>query len=84
MKIQGSGYSNLVLNTETNELEYMETRDQDPVILIPNKAPILVIDAWEHSYYLKYLNEKKKYITDIWLIVNWKEMENRYNNSIKH
>jgi Fe-Mn family superoxide dismutase len=83
MKIQGSGYSNLTFNTQTRELEYLETKDQDPVILYPNRIPILVIDAWEHAWYPLYLNEKKKYITEIWKIVNWREMEERYINALE-
>lgn len=84
MKIQGSGWANIVLCTETNQLEYVETKDQDPVYMFPKKVPILVIDAWEHAWYPKYLNEKKRYITEIWKIINWKDVEQRYNSSAKH
>jgi Fe-Mn family superoxide dismutase len=84
MKIQGSGWANLVLCTETNTLEYVETKDQDPVYMYPKKIPILVIDAWEHAWYPKYLNEKKRYITEIWKIINWKDLEQRYNSTLKH
>jgi Fe-Mn family superoxide dismutase len=84
MKIQGSGWANLALDTEANVLEYIETKDQDPVVMTPKKVPILVIDAWEHAWYPKYLNEKKRYITDIWKIINWTDLEKRYESAIKH
>jgi Fe-Mn family superoxide dismutase len=84
MKIQGSGYGNLVFDTHTKTLEYMETKDQDPVSMIPNKVAILGIDAWEHSWYLKYRNVKKTYFTEIWKIINWKDLESRFESARKH
>ncbi len=82
MKIQGSGWANLVYCQETNSLEYVETKDQDPVQMVPKKVPLLVIDGWEHAWYPKYLNEKKKYITEIWRIINWADMEARMAGKI--
>lgn len=39
--------------------------------------PILVIDVWEHSYFLQYLNLKAKYIDSIWNIINWDIVDER-------
>lgn len=83
MKIQGSGWANLIYDTEIKQLEYLETKDQDPVQMIAKKVPILVVDAWEHAWYPKYLNLKKSYITDIWKIINWKNLEQRFNSGNK-
>lgn len=83
MKIQGSGWGNLAYNIKSKSLEYIETKDQDPIALNSDKVAILCIDAWEHSWYLKYLNEKKKYYTEIWKIINWKDLEERYLNAFK-
>ncbi len=82
MKIQGSGYANLVYCKTARSIHLMETKDQDPVSMVPGKVPILGIDAWEHSWYLKYKNEKKKYATEIWKIVNWSDMEKRYKEAL--
>jgi Fe-Mn family superoxide dismutase len=84
MKIQGSGYGNLVYCKNTHSLQLMETKDQDPVCMVPGKVAILGIDAWEHSWYLKYKNEKKKYCTEIWKIINWKDMEARHKEAMSH
>jgi superoxide dismutase, Fe-Mn family len=84
MKIQGSGYANLVYCKLTHSLQLLETKDQDPVAMIPGKVAILGIDAWEHSWYLKYKNEKKKYATEIWKIINWNDLEKRHNEAVKH
>ena len=83
MKIQGSGWGNLAYNKSTKCLEYLETKDQDPVALKSNYVAILCVDGWEHAWYVKYLNVKKTYYTEIWKIVNWEDLEKRYLEAIK-
>jgi Fe-Mn family superoxide dismutase len=41
-------------------------------------VPLLVLDMWEHAYYLQYRNEKKKWVTAFWEIVNWRDVAERY------
>jgi superoxide dismutase, Fe-Mn family len=41
--------------------------------------PILVLDVWEHAYYLDYLNDKKSYVEKWWSVVNWEDIEKRLN-----
>ena len=83
MKIQGSGWGNLAYNKSTKCLEYLETKDQDPVALKSNYVAILCVDGWEHAWYVKYLNVKKTYYTEIWKIVNWEDLEKRYLEATK-
>lgn len=79
LKIQGSGWGWLVHCKKSNTLQFHATKDQDPVYLVsPSFNPLLTIDMWEHSWYAFYKNEKKKYMTNIWKIVNWKEVERRF------
>lgn len=40
--------------------------------------PILGIDVWEHSYYLTYQNRRADHVKDIWSIINWSVIEERY------
>lgn len=42
--------------------------------------PILVIDVWEHAYYLDYQNRRKEYLDRIWALIDWKLIEVRYLN----
>lgn len=81
LSIQGSGWGNLALCKNTGKVIYMETKDQDPVYLQANKVPLMCIDAWEHAWYPKYFNEKKKYFENIWKIINWKDVERRFNSA---
>lgn len=41
--------------------------------------PILTFDVWEHAYYLDYQNRRAAQLNALWQIVNWEEIEKRYN-----
>ena len=68
----GSGWAWLVLNN--GKLEVYSTANQDSP-LMEGKTPILGIDVWEHSYYLKWQQQRGKYIESWWNVVNWQQVE---------
>jgi Fe-Mn family superoxide dismutase len=45
---------------------------------LPNAIPLLVVDVWEHAYYLKYQNKRADYVKAIWGIINWNAVNARY------
>ncbi len=75
----GSGWAWLVLDGK--ELAIVSTANQDNPIT-DGKTPILGIDVWEHAYYLKYKNKRPDYVGAWWNVVNWKEVEKRYEESL--
>lgn len=74
----GSGWTWLVVNP-SNELEIVETHDQ-VCPLSSGLKPLLVIDVWEHAYYLKFKNVRPEWIKAWWNIVNWNKAEERYTS----
>lgn len=72
----GSGWAWLVLDPK-GELTVYSTPNQDSPVMDGN-TPILGLDVWEHAYYLKYQNKRPDYIGAFWNVVNWKEVNNRY------
>ena len=71
----GSGWAWLSVNN--GELEISSTPNQDSPIM-EGKTPILGLDVWEHAYYLNYQNRRPDYISSFWNVVNWDEVEKRY------
>lgn len=73
----GSGWSWLVVKND--ELSIIQTLNQDSV-LDEGYTPLLVLDVWEHAYYLKHQNRRPEYLNDIVTIIDWSEVESRYEN----
>ncbi len=67
----GSGWAWLVKDGQ-GAFEIISMPNQDSP-LMDGKKPIMGLDVWEHSYYLKYQNRRPEYIAAWWNIVNWDE-----------
>lgn len=74
--VEGSGWGLLVWSRETQKLEILATeKHQDQSQW--GAVPILVIDEWEHAYYLQYQNRRPDYTNAFWNVVNWKNVAER-------
>ncbi|WLR41474.1 superoxide dismutase [Bacillus carboniphilus] len=76
----GSGYGWLVL--DGSSLSIMSTANQNTP-LEEGKVPLLVIDVWEHAYYLKYQNRRPEFVENWWNTVNWDIVNERYLKALK-
>lgn len=75
--IQGSGWGWLGYCKKGQCLVMETCANQDP-LSTAGLVPLLGIDVWEHAYYLQYENVRADYVKNIWKIVNWKTVEERY------
>ena len=73
----GSGWAWL-LKTASG-VEIISTANQDSPIM-EGKNVVFGCDVWEHAYYLKYQNRRPDYLAAWWNVVNWKEIEHRFNS----
>ncbi|MBU0466884.1 MAG: superoxide dismutase [Nanoarchaeota archaeon] len=74
----GSGWVWLVVSN--GKLEIVSTTNQDSP-LSEGKTPILVLDVWEHAYYLKYQNKRPDYIEAFFSVINWDKVGEMYEKA---
>ena len=75
--IQGSGWSVLAWDSIAARLNVFQLFDQQGNVPVGTQ-PILMLDMWEHAFYLDYLNVKADYIKAAWNIANWQNVASRF------
>lgn len=75
--VQGSGWGWLGYNQGANRLEIATCANQDPCATT-GLVPLLGIDVWEHAYYLDYKNVRPDYLKAIWEVINWENVNERF------
>ena len=78
--IMGSGWAALVWEPLGGRLLTTQIYDHQSN-LSQGGIPLLVIDAWEHAFYLQYENRKAEYLEVIWNVVNWADVSERLSRA---
>ena len=76
MGIQGSGWASLAWEPLSGSLIVQQVYDHQGNVGSAT-IPLLVLDMWEHAFYLQYRNEKAKWVDAFWNLVNWDDVEAR-------
>lgn len=80
--IQGSGWGWLGYCKEKKSVMIATCQNQDP-LSTKGLIPLLGVDVWEHAYYLQYKNVRPDYLKNIWRVVNWNNVSERYMSAKK-
>ncbi|HTY49904.1 MAG TPA: superoxide dismutase [Steroidobacteraceae bacterium] len=75
--IQGSGWAALFFEPLTQRLIIGSLHDHQQSAF-QGSVPLMVVDAWEHAFYLQYVNEKAKFFDALWNLWNWSDVAARY------
>lgn len=76
----GSGWAWLSV-TPDKKIVVESSGNQDSPLMHGN-TPILGLDVWEHAYYLKYQNRRPEYISAFYKVIDWQEVNRRYQHAI--
>lgn len=82
-KVEGSGWAVLVWSPGAGHLEILQA-EKHQNLTQQGVIPLLVLDVWEHAYYLKYNNKRGDYVKAWWNVVNWDDVNARYQKASQH
>jgi Fe-Mn family superoxide dismutase len=80
MGLQGSGWAFLAWDAVGKRLIIEQLYDQQGNI-VAGTVPLLMLDMWEHAFYLDYVNVKADYVKAFWNIVNWADVQARFDSA---
>ncbi|MFQ5888940.1 MAG: superoxide dismutase [Gemmatimonadota bacterium] len=75
--VEGSGWGILGWEPQASHLLVLQA-EKHQNLTAQGITPILVLDVWEHAYYLKYQNKRGDYVDNWWNIVNWIDVAERF------
>jgi len=78
--VEGSGWAILAYQTLTDQLVILSVEKHQNLTQF-GCVPLLVLDVWEHAYYLKYQNRRADYVKAFFNVINWKDVEARYRKA---
>ena len=80
--VEGSGWAVLAYEPTGKRLLVLQAENHQK-LTVQGSVPLLVLDVWEHAYYLKYQNKRADYVDAWWNVVNWQEVEKKYTAAKK-
>ncbi len=80
--VEGSGWTILAYHPMLCRLDILQCEKHQNLTLW-GCQPILILDVWEHAYYLKHQNKRPDYIEAFWKICNWDKVEARFVHCCK-
>ena len=80
--VDGSGWGVVAYNPFTQQLNVLQCENHEKLIQW-GAIPILIIDVWEHAYYLKYKNRRPEFVSALFNIIDWDNVAVRLNNAQK-
>jgi len=80
--IMGSGWAALVWEPIGKRLLITQIYDHQSN-LAQGGVPLMVLDAWEHAYYLQYENRKTEFFESVWNLWNWEDISARLSTSVQ-
>ncbi|PJN89957.1 superoxide dismutase [Bacillus sp. mrc49] len=81
-QVEGVGWAILVWAPRARRLEILQS-ELHMVLTQWDTVPILVLDVWEHAYYLQYKNDRASYVDKWWDVVNWPQTAVRFSEAKK-
>ena len=78
--VEGSGWGILAYQKAWDKLVILQVEKHHDVTVF-GSVPLLVVDVWEHAYYLKYQNKRPEYTKNIFDIFNWNDVEQRLSDA---
>ncbi|CAM3740532.1 superoxide dismutase [Mesobacillus zeae] len=78
--VEAVGWAILVWAPRSHRLEIL-TAEKHQNLTQWDVIPLLVLDVWEHAYYLQYKNERAKYVEQWWKVVNWRDVGKRFKEA---
>ncbi|SER50485.1 superoxide dismutase, Fe-Mn family [Gracilibacillus ureilyticus] len=80
--VEGNGWAVLYWSPRSGKLA-IQSFEKHQLFQVPDTIPLLVLDVWEHAYYLQHKNDKKTYIENWWNVVNWENVNKRLKEARK-
>ena len=78
--VEGNGWAVLAWEPLGHRLLVLQAENHQK-LTFQGSVPLLVLDVWEHAYYILYNNRRAEYVDNFWNIVNWREVEERFTSA---